>query len=516
MGATICPQRNQTKQYPVPKQRGAYDKVGTRERPQPAQRNARPETKTKRFEAGLNSDAPAFHPTEGPALRRARAAAADTPTAVDPNDPEWVQYLAKKQIARNPPPPPPPPPPKAPAGPVTLQTSEYLKLLKAGNPSTGGNSDSKARSRAPVIPPGTWQGQDSPACMTDLKNDLAGALNSIIRARGEREVQQACDQLARKKKATPLKKVIMQERGERGPDSQASAMMRIAQMLEGGTWETQAEEEAEVPENVALDDMYAEAENQDQDLAELAYWSEDEHAPRAIHRPSAHKIGLRGCDNRIIRDYVTQKVGPDLDKIVAMLLLNLRRLNDRHRTFEPATSPRRRFVIGIKEVFRSVKNQKAQCIIVAPDIEEIASAGGLDERVRDILRVAYEQDIPVIFALSRVRVGRALAKNLRMSVLAVLDVKGTKSLFDEAVSLAFQKRVEWLAEQPAKPKDEPPAKAKMPDRQLYKAGQKESVNLASLAKAEGAAHRSRGKTQYADAPGQRGSAPAHPPGQWAR
>jgi len=155
------------------------------------------------------------------------------------------------------------------------------------------------------------------------------------------------------------------------------------------------------------------------------------------------------------RDYVTQKLGADLDRNVAVLLLHLRRLNDRHRSFEPEAAPRRRFVVGIKEVFRGVRHDRVKCIIVAPDIEEFQSAGGLDERVKDILRVGYEKDVPVIFALSRSRIGRAVGKSLRMSVLAVLDATGVQDLYDSTIELAYQKRIEWLREQPTSTRPEP-------------------------------------------------------------
>merc|ERR1719171_1860077 len=128
-------------------------------------------------------------------------------------------------------------------------------------------------------------------------------------------------------------------------------------------------------------------------------------------------------------------------------MLHLRRLNDRHRTFEPDApgyNPQRRFVVGIKEVNRAVRKGRVKCILLAPDIEEISNAGGLDDRVRDILRVSYEQDIPVVFALSRVRIGRSLGKSLRMSVVAILEVVGCRALYDDVVSVAYSKRVAWI------------------------------------------------------------------------
>merc|ERR550537_987337 len=104
----------------------------------------------------------------------------------------------------------------------------------------------------------------------------------------------------------------------------------------------------------ARDDISVEQQNRDENLAELAYWSDDDKAPRAIHRASAHKIGHLQSKTCTPREYVTQNLGADLDCKVAMLLLHLRRLNDRHRSFLPEVPQRPRIVFGIKEVFRAV------------------------------------------------------------------------------------------------------------------------------------------------------------------
>jgi ribosomal protein L7Ae-like RNA K-turn-binding protein len=316
-----------------------------------------------------------------------------------------------------------------------------LKLLKTGEQKAG--ADSKKRQ----VPTGstTTQGDVSTEhSMTSLKNDLAGALDSIIRQQRAGQTDQGLKN--KKKPQVPLKKVLMQEKG----GSTEDALLRIAQMLD--IQDNNEDGSAETSGMVsAKDDLFIEKENRDEDLAELAYWSDDDKAPRAIHHASAHKVGHLPFKTCAPREYVTQKLGSDLDRNVAMLLLHLRRLNDRHRTFEPETPPRRRFVVGIKEVFRGVRHGRVKCIIVAPDIEEMSTAGGLDEKVKDILRVGYEQDVPVIFALSRVRIGRALGKSLRMSVLAVLDTFGVQDLYESTIDLAFQKRVAWLNEQPKSP-----------------------------------------------------------------
>eukprot|EP00746_Dinoflagellata_sp_MGD_P003285 gnl/MRDRNA2_/MRDRNA2_106384_c0_seq1.p1 gnl/MRDRNA2_/MRDRNA2_106384_c0~~gnl/MRDRNA2_/MRDRNA2_106384_c0_seq1.p1 ORF type:complete len:517 (+),score=135.97 gnl/MRDRNA2_/MRDRNA2_106384_c0_seq1:125-1675(+) len=441
-------------------------------------RNTQPKPKriAKNFEhSSLNSAAEEFRPPVGlypkpedvPSVNFGMGA-----PPVDPSEPEWAQFLAKKAyekkvqkepgtrpqrtpVQRNIASQGPPAEKPAGGGAFQLQTSEYLKLLKAGEQKAGADSKKRQVPTGSTTTMGDASGDHS---MASLKSDLAGALDSIIRQ--QRAGQTDAQGLKNKKKTqVPLKKMLMQEKG----GSKEDALLRIAQMLDiqDNNDEGLAEAEGMVS---AKDDLFIEQQNRDEDLAELAYWSDDDKAPRAIHHASAHKVGHLQLKTCAPRDYVTQKLGSDLDRNVAMMLLHLRRLNDRHRSFEPEMPPRRRFVVGIKEVFRGVRHGRVKCIIVAPDIEEMTSAGGLDEKVKDILRVGYEQDVPVIFALSRVRIGRALGKSLRMSVLAVLDITGVQDLYESTIDLAFQKRVAWLKQQPELPppevmKEEPKGKS---------------------------------------------------------
>jgi len=277
--------------------------------------------------------------------------------------------------------------------------------------------------------------------MVGLKTDLAAALDSIIKT------QQSSNPGGRKK-ADPFKLQKGNASGE--------GLLQLVRMMdnkEGG--EEGKEQDADVLR--VQDDIFCDRENRDEDLAVPCYWSDDDQAPKAVKRASAHHAvgkvpGVRP------RKYVTQNLDDDLDHQVAILLLHLRRLSSRQRSIEPEQSSKRRLVVGIKEVARSVRQGKVKCVVVAPDIEELAQSGaGVDERVREIVCSCFDQDTPVVFALSRTRIGRALGKSLRMSALAILDVTGVKDLYEDVLEKSYAQRVEWLAKQP---KPEAPWKAK--------------------------------------------------------
>ena len=53
-----------------------------------------------------------------------------------------------------------------------------------------------------------------------------------------------------------------------------------------------------------------------------------------------------------------------------------------------------------------MKLRKAKTVVVAPNIEQIESEGGLDDLLGSILKQAEDFGLPVVFALSRKKMGQ--------------------------------------------------------------------------------------------------------------
>lgn len=207
----------------------------------------------------------------------------------------------------------------------------------------------------------------------------------------------------------------------------------------------------ETASKVLHDDLEIEKMNADQDLSDPVYWSETECAERKdlSSNASAHRLGRRQA-GATIRSYVMQDLSFQLDRAVGMMLLRLHRFGEQQRAFSQDNGSVRRLVIGLKEVARRVKQAKVSCLVVAPDLESDTTEGGLDDRVREVLAMCYEKKIPIIFALSRTRLGHALGKSMTVSLLGVLDITGAKDLYDDAIKLADKARQTWLARIPTK------------------------------------------------------------------
>ena len=145
-----------------------------------------------------------------------------------------------------------------------------------------------------------------------------------------------------------------------------------------------------------------------------------------------------GKNNKmLVRDYCDQKLDENLNVLVDGFLRKLNQLQERLRERDAMKAKmKRRLQSGLREVHRSVRTQEARVVFVAPNIEPSPSEGGLDDKVEEIIKTARSFGVPVIFCLSRSRLGKALGKSMRMSACSVLMVDGVYEQFQEILALA--------------------------------------------------------------------------------
>ena len=174
----------------------------------------------------------------------------------------------------------------------------------------------------------------------------------------------------------------------------------------------------------------------------------------------------------VMREYCKQVIAPGLNVAVTALLQKLKFFQDRLKAQDPVKAKmRKRFVLGLREVRRGVLSRKVKCVIMTPNIEQVGSQGGLDGFVSDIM-TECEKDredgdenieidrIPLVFALTRNKLGKALGKPMTLSVVGLYDVNGAFEEYKEMLSHAATGREAWLREQAcaqAQPKRRPTA-----------------------------------------------------------
>ncbi|CAM9808295.1 unnamed protein product [Ectocarpus fasciculatus] len=123
--------------------------------------------------------------------------------------------------------------------------------------------------------------------------------------------------------------------------------------------------------------------------------------------------------------YVNQPPDEEVNDLVFEMLQLLFKFQERARLSDPAKAKtRRRLVVGLREVLRGVKAKKVRLLIVAPNVDAVGGEGGLDDKVVEIIDKAREGETPVVFALSKRKIGKALGKTIKVSAVGVYSFDG--------------------------------------------------------------------------------------------
>uniref|UniRef100_A0A914W6L4 Ribosomal protein L7Ae/L30e/S12e/Gadd45 domain-containing protein n=1 Tax=Plectus sambesii TaxID=2011161 RepID=A0A914W6L4_9BILA len=118
---------------------------------------------------------------------------------------------------------------------------------------------------------------------------------------------------------------------------------------------------------------------------------------------------------------------------------------------------KRRLVCGLRECHKQIGLRDAKCLIVATNIERIPIEGGLDDQIGALCAACREQELPVIFALSKNKLGRVVKKAC-VSCVAVLNFQGADNQYKTMLEeLRKCKEMEQKAEQTTLSEDAPDA-----------------------------------------------------------
>ncbi|CAM9405005.1 unnamed protein product, partial [Hapterophycus canaliculatus] len=123
--------------------------------------------------------------------------------------------------------------------------------------------------------------------------------------------------------------------------------------------------------------------------------------------------------------YVNQPPDQEVNDLVFEMLQLLFKFQERVRFSDPAKAKtRRRIVMGLREVLRGVKAKKVQLLILAPNVDSAGGEGGLDDKVVELLDAARDGNTPVVFALSKRKLGKAIGKTIKVSAVGVYSFDG--------------------------------------------------------------------------------------------
>jgi len=288
--------------------------------------------------------------------------------------------------------------------------------------------------------------------------------------------------VSKKKRMSKLKKTILEDREYRAPGPQPTLEPRNDQPIPVGlvappvmvepflpSWCVGEEEKAETEaiddvqvvedeEDEAQDDGNDEPEDQQEkeEKAQTARMAMS--ISETLQRLQATKVSNRSggatgskgpkTADLEVRHYVHQELSDELDEKVKYVLSELVRFQDRAKEQNTMKFAKlKRFCVGLREAKRAINRKKCKGLVVAPNLEVSTAEGGLDDTVEDLIELARENEVPVIFALSRNRIGKAMGKSIRLSIVALHSVDGVHQQFKEVVKLADELRRRWVLRQ---------------------------------------------------------------------
>ena len=147
----------------------------------------------------------------------------------------------------------------------------------------------------------------------------------------------------------------------------------------------------------------------------------------------------------VARRYSRQVARATLDDMTMELLAELTRFQDRLREKDPTKAKlRKRYVCGLREVFKGIKAERIKSVVVARNIESVEAEGGLDSLLKSILDVCVEYKVFIIFALSRKKLGEVVKnRKSKCSAVGLIDYSGVDELYKQIAKETIEARAEF-------------------------------------------------------------------------
>jgi ribosomal protein L7Ae-like RNA K-turn-binding protein len=154
-------------------------------------------------------------------------------------------------------------------------------------------------------------------------------------------------------------------------------------------------------------------------------------------------IQKRQVHGKRFREYCSHMVTDEINGAAEALLLDLVRFQDRAHLKDPIKArSKRRYVCGLREVYKHLEVGKLKCVIVPPNLDHIQSTGGIDERISAILSLCQSKLVPVVYAMSRRKLAIVLKKKFKIGCVGIFSYDGAeghyrklRKLIEEATEL---------------------------------------------------------------------------------
>lgn len=165
--------------------------------------------------------------------------------------------------------------------------------------------------------------------------------------------------------------------------------------------------------------------------------------------------------NRSRGSYVTHACNSELEKQVEDLLTTLISLQQKSTQKKETNKAKKRLILGIREVIRGAKARSIKCVIIATDLEQ---AGAIDDRITDIIDACNQTKLPsglevpptpLIFCLSRRKLGRLLGKSIKVSIVGVSNIDGVAHKLKSITNLLHDIKNGLISSEPTSSQNTP-------------------------------------------------------------
>ena len=123
----------------------------------------------------------------------------------------------------------------------------------------------------------------------------------------------------------------------------------------------------------------------------------------------------------------------ELDDIIFGILKELARLQSKGKDQPPEKRYKyKKFLVGFREVERALNRGELKGIVVSTNLEPV------DELLKMMTQLKLDceaKEVPLVFALSRRRMGKALGKSMKQSLVGIVNLDGVHQPWKQALSL---------------------------------------------------------------------------------
>ena len=148
-----------------------------------------------------------------------------------------------------------------------------------------------------------------------------------------------------------------------------------------------------------------------------------------------------------IREYVDQILDKNFEKIFSDFITKLRDVYYKKISVAPLKA-KKRIVVGMREIEKSIKLKNILLLFVVPYIEKVEGVkNSMDQRILDIFENCRKNEIPIFFGLNKFKLGQIARKKISsISMLGIINVEGMENELKNIIKMGNELRKQWYLE----------------------------------------------------------------------